>query len=175
MTSYLNFSFHIVLLNCLTVITFLWLLLILMPKILIKKMIRIGLFQRLTLCYLEKKVEQREMGIGTLVVSSVLRILRVQSTYLTLTKKRGWSQLSITHKDGNSLDMLIYIEEGPYDHHILFVRIILMLQNRDWCIKKVVFIRDSCQIKSRWKVQIFWEGHKNLKKKSHVILKLPIM
>ena len=49
-------------------------------------MIRIGLFQRLTLCYLEKKVEQREMGIGTLVVS-VLRILRVQSTYLTLTKK----------------------------------------------------------------------------------------
>ena len=120
-----------------------------------------------------KKIKQREMGIGTLVVS-VLRILRVQSTYLTLTKKRGWSQLSITHKDGNSLDMLIYIEEGPYDHHILFVSIILMLQNRDWCIKKVVFIRDSCQIKSRCKVQIFWEGHKKLKTKSPVLFTVKV-
>ena len=79
--------FDFVLLNCLSFIIFFYdFQLILMPKILIKKMIRIGLFQRLTLCYLEKKVEQREMGIGTLVVS-VLRILRVQSTYLTLTKK----------------------------------------------------------------------------------------
>ena len=86
LTSYLNFSVQ--LLNCLSVIIFFNdFLLILMPKILIKKVIRIGLLQRLTLCYLEKKVEQREMGIGTLVVSSVLRILRVQSTYLTLTKK----------------------------------------------------------------------------------------
>ena len=113
----------------------------------------IGLLQRPTLCYLEKKVEQREMGIGTLVVSSVLRILRVQSTYLTLTKKRGWSQLSITHKDGNSLDMLIYIEEGPYDHHILFVSIILMLQNRDWCIKKVVLFEIRVKLNRDGKIR----------------------
>lgn len=74
--------FDFVLLNCLSFIIFFYdFQLILMPKILIKKMIRIGLFQRLTLCYLEKKVEQREMGIGTLVVS-VLCTTNIKSTHI---------------------------------------------------------------------------------------------
>ena len=47
----------------------------------------IGLFERLTMCYLEKEVEQREMGIGTLV-ASVLCTRNIKSTHIWHWQKK---------------------------------------------------------------------------------------